>query len=65
MEEVLLMDKCMICSNEFTQSPDSLVLCDHYDGFVHRDCCVHKCSKDGKPCEYAVAIYDRVSTALN
>ena len=59
------MEICKICKGDFEKSPDKLILCRHYKGFVHKGCCIHKCSKDGRPCEHAIAEYDRMSLALN
>ena len=59
------MDTCKFCSGDFETSPDTLVLCRHYKDFVHLECCMHHCSKNGKPCEHAIAQYDRMSMAFN
>lgn len=54
------MTNCKICTNNFQQSPDSLVLCQHKEGFVHLGCCIDNCSWDKKPCTHSVAVYDKL-----
>ncbi|MBR9705799.1 hypothetical protein GOV14_02070 [Candidatus Pacearchaeota archaeon] len=51
---------CNICSGEFQSSPDSVVLCGFKDGLVHLGCCINDCSGDNKPCEHAIAMYDKL-----
>lgn len=51
------MDSCKICANDFENSPDQLVLCEHHKGFTHHGCCTNRCSLDNKPCIHAKSIY--------
>jgi hypothetical protein len=53
------MDSCKICSNNFQDSPDKLVLCEYKEGFVHLGCCTDRCSIDGKPCVHCVAQFTK------
>ncbi len=52
---------CNICDDEFQNSPDSIVLCKFKEGVVHLGCCINNCSMDNKPCEHALAIYDKLN----
>jgi len=52
---------CKICSGEFENSPDNIVLCNHHNGAVHNGCCVDKCSGDNKPCEHCVGEFSKKS----
>jgi len=52
---------CNICSGNFQDSPDELVLCQHKQGMVHLGCCVSLCSADGKPCRHSLAIYEKLT----
>jgi hypothetical protein len=51
---------CKICTGEFANSPDSIVLCKHHTGIVHLGCCINRCSMDKKPCMNKAAIYDKL-----
>jgi hypothetical protein len=51
------MDTCKVCSGEFNNSPDNLILCEHHSGIVHRGCCTDRCSLDGKPCKHCIKEY--------
>lgn len=53
------MDQCKICVNNFQDSPDELILCEHKDGMVHHGCCCARCSMDGKPCKHCKAVYSK------
>lgn len=53
--------ECKLCSGNFPDSPDEIVMCDHKEGFVHLGCCVSSCSIDGKPCEHSKATYSKLS----
>ncbi|MBR9699380.1 hypothetical protein GOV09_02905 [Candidatus Woesearchaeota archaeon] len=57
------METCKICHQDF-KGPDSLVLCDHWDGFIHFGCCTRRCSKDGEPCQHCEGIFDRTSQRM-
>jgi hypothetical protein len=54
------MDSCKICSNNFQESPDKILMCRHKEGMVHYGCCVAKCSMDGKPCMHKMAMYSKM-----
>ncbi|MCK5283276.1 MAG: hypothetical protein KAK00_07750 [Nanoarchaeota archaeon] len=54
------MGDCKICSGNFADSPDELILCEHKGGLVHLGCCVSLCSGDGKPCQHSKAIYSKL-----
>jgi hypothetical protein len=51
---------CRICSNNFHQSADSIVLCEFKTGFVHLGCCIDNCSMNKKPCGHSLAVYDKI-----
>jgi hypothetical protein len=53
---------CNICHGEFKNSPDSIILCGFKDGPVHLGCCIHNCSYDNKPCQHALATYDKLES---
>ncbi|NOR85806.1 hypothetical protein GQ473_06835 [archaeon] len=57
--------KCKICKNNLHIGPDSLVLCAHKKGFIHRGCCVAHCSKHGEPCGHAKAEYSKMDPQFN
>lgn len=54
------MISCKICTGNFKDSKDSLVVCEHHDGVVHLGCCIDKCSWDKKPCQNAHGVYDKM-----
>lgn len=54
------MVECKICSGQFNDSPDSVVVCNHKEGAVHLGCCIHNCSFDMKPCENAAGVYEKL-----
>jgi len=51
---------CNICNGEFQNSQDSIILCKFKDGVVHLGCCINNCSMDNKPCEHALATYEKL-----
>jgi hypothetical protein len=53
------MNNCMICTSNFQDSPDDLILCEHKDGIVHLGCCVNRCSMDHNPCVHCKAEYSK------
>ncbi|MBD3163904.1 hypothetical protein GF323_01780 [Candidatus Woesearchaeota archaeon] len=55
------MNNCKICGSNFQDSPDEIVLCANKEGMVHLGCCASICSWDGKPCEHAKSIYEKIS----
>ncbi|MBU0980380.1 MAG: hypothetical protein KJ709_06225 [Nanoarchaeota archaeon] len=58
------MVKCKLCNNQFHNSPDSLVVCNHHGGPVHLGCCRDNCSEHNAPCEHAQGIYDRFNNGF-
>ncbi|MFH1511686.1 MAG: hypothetical protein ABIF10_08405 [Candidatus Woesearchaeota archaeon] len=52
--------ECKLCSNNFHESSDSLVLCEHKVGFVHLGCCIDGCSWNKQPCKHSLAVYDKI-----
>jgi len=57
-----MVDQCKVCKGQFSNSPDSVVLCKHNEGLVHLGCCINGCSWDKKPCENAVGVYEKLDS---
>lgn len=51
---------CSICTSEFKESPDAVVICEHKQGAVHLGCCIDLCSMDKKPCGHAHGVYEKL-----
>ncbi|MBN1156786.1 hypothetical protein JXA85_04160 [Candidatus Woesearchaeota archaeon] len=52
--------RCKMCTGNFHQSPDSLVLCRHHGGFVHLGCCINVCSWNKQPCEHCMSTFEKL-----
>ena len=55
-----MVAKCKICKNNLHIGPDSLVLCAHKKGFIHRGCSEH-----GEPCGHAKAEFSKMEPQFN
>lgn len=53
------MEICKICSGDFENSPDQIILCEYKAGFVHLGCCINNCSMDKNPCIHCKSKYTK------
>jgi hypothetical protein len=51
---------CKICTVPFTNQNDTILLCNHKQGFVHMGCCTDLCSQSHSPCQHKVAVFRNV-----